>query len=255
MAYFSAERVNQLLASQEEVHRQFAGLREKMCMRTYKAERGAEYAKHGFCRRLETLVRSIDRVYELLPPDQEVIPERDVVVDAAIAIQAFTMNAFGCLDNIAWIWVYEKDIKNGDGTELQRKHVGLRKRKVHDKLTKDFQAYLGTKQEWFEDLVDFRDSLAHRIPLYIPPYVVPKANVEKYNALEKAKWAEPAKSDPVEYEKVVAAQLKLCQFVPGMMHSIFEESPQVEFHSQLLNDYVTIDEHGRTLLEELDRKP
>jgi hypothetical protein len=30
-------------------------------------------------------------------------------------------------------------------------------------------------------------------------------------------------------------------------------SPQVEFHSQLLNDYVTIDEYGRTLLEELDR--
>jgi hypothetical protein len=29
--------------------------------------------------------------------------------------------------------------------------------------------------------------------------------------------------------------------------------PHVEFHSQLLNDYVTIDEYGRTLLEELDR--
>jgi hypothetical protein len=42
-----------------------------MCMRAYKTERGAEYAKHGFCRRLETLVRSIDRVYDLLPPDQE----------------------------------------------------------------------------------------------------------------------------------------------------------------------------------------
>jgi hypothetical protein len=41
----------------------------------------------------------------LLPPAQEKIPERDVVVDAAIAIQAFTMNAFGCLDNIAWILV------------------------------------------------------------------------------------------------------------------------------------------------------
>jgi hypothetical protein len=254
-AYFSTERVQELLTGQEEVHRQFHELRNKLYLRTYKTKRGAEYAKHGFCRRLDTLVRSIDRVYELLPPDQEAIPESDVVVDAVIAVQAFIMNAFGCLDNIAWIWVYEKDIKNGDGTELQPKHVGLRKRKVHDKLTKDFQAYLETKQEWFDNLVDFRDSLAHRIPLYIPPYVVPKANVEKYKELEKAKWEEPAKSDPAEYEKVKAAQLKLCQFVPGMMHSIFEESPQVEFHSQLLNDYVTIDEHGLTLLEELDRRP
>lgn len=98
-------------------------------------------------------------------------------------------------------------------------------------------------------------TLAHRIPLYIPPYVVPKPNAQKYNELEKAKWEEPARSDPIEYKKVKAEQLALCQFVPGMMHSIFAESPQVEFHSQLLNDYVTIDEYGRTLLQELDRSP
>jgi hypothetical protein len=139
-AYFSAERVEQLLAEQEEVHRHFADLRDNMCMRTYKTGRGAEYARHGFCRRLETLVRSIDRVYELLPPDQEQIPERNTVVDAAIAIQAFTMNAFGCLDNIAWIWVYEKGIKNSDGSELDQKDVGLGKKKVRNALTKEFQA-------------------------------------------------------------------------------------------------------------------
>ena len=253
--YFSAQRVQELLVGKDEVHRHFAELRDKMCLRAYKTQRGAEYAKQGFCRRLETLVRSVDRVYELLPPDQEAIPESKVVVDAAIAIQAFTMNAFGCLDNIAWIWVYEKEIKNGDGTELQRKRVGLKKKHVYEKLTKEFQAYLVSRQEWFDQLVNFRDALAHRIPLYIPPYVVPKANVIKYNELEKKKWEEPAKSDPVAFENVKMEQLKLCQFVPGMMHSIFEESPQVEFHSQLLNDYVTIDEHGLTLVEELDRKP
>ncbi|MDA9430230.1 hypothetical protein [Bradyrhizobium sp. CCBAU 51627] len=199
--------------------------------------------------------RSIDRVFELLPPDQEKIPERGVVVDAAIAIQAFTMNAFGCLDNIAWIWVYEKEIKNSDGSDLEKKDVGLGKKKVRKGLTKEFQAFLDEKQKWFGNLIELRDSLAHRIPLYIPPYVVPKPNIEKYNELEKAKWEEPARSDPDEYEKVQAEQLALCQFVPGMMHSIFEQSPQVEFHSQLLNDYVTIDEYRLTLLEELDRQP
>jgi hypothetical protein len=102
------------------------------------------------------------------------------VVDAAIAIQAFTMNAFGCIDNIAWIWVHEKDIKNGNGTELQRKHVGLRKPKVHDKLTKEFQAYLATRQDWFDSLVDFRDSLAHRIPLYIPPTWSPRRGPRRF---------------------------------------------------------------------------
>jgi len=251
--FFSADRVAQLLAEKEEIQRQFAELREAMCMRTYKTARGAEYAKHGFCRRLETLVRSIERVYELLPPDQQEIPSREFVVDAAIAIQAFVMNAFGCLDNIAWIWVFEKEIKNSDGSDLERLEVGLGKKKVKNKLTKEFQAYLDSRQQWLGNLINFRDALAHRVPLYIPPYVVPERNIPKYNELEKAKWEEPAKSDPVSYEKIKTEQLQLCQFVPGMMHSIFDQSPQIEFHSQLLIDYVTIDEYGRTLLQELDR--
>jgi hypothetical protein len=62
-AYFSAERVQELLAGQHQVHLHFTDLRETMCVRPYKTERGAEFAKHGFCRRLETLVRSIDRVF------------------------------------------------------------------------------------------------------------------------------------------------------------------------------------------------
>jgi hypothetical protein len=254
-AYFSADRIIELLDSQKEMHRHFGDLRSRICTHVYRTERGSEYAKHGFCRRLETLVRSIDRVYDLLPPDQEIIPEHDVVVDAAIAIQAFTMNAFGCLDNIAWILVYEKGIKNGDGRELERNEVGLGKKKVRKKLTEEFRNHLDKNQQWLGRMIEFRDSLAHRIPLYIPPYVVPKPNVEKYNDLERKKWEEPATGDPAEYEKVQQAQLQLCQFVPGMMHSMFEESPQIEFHSQLLNDYITIDAYGLTLLDELDREP
>ena len=251
--YFTAERIAELNAGHEEVHRQFRELQGRFFLRTYKSERGAEYAKHGFCRRLETLVRTIDQVYELLPPEQDEIPAREDVVDAAIAIQAFTMNAFGCLENIAWIWLYEKDVRNGDGSELEPTDVGLGKKKLRKALTQQFRDYLDKKKDWLGNLIEFRDSLAHRIPLFIPPHVVPEANAAKYKEFEKAKWEEPARSDPQEYEKIKVEQLKLCQFMPGMTHSIFENAPEVEFHSQLLNDYVTIDEYGRTLLEELNK--
>ncbi|MEJ0076839.1 MAG: hypothetical protein WDO17_15585 [Alphaproteobacteria bacterium] len=251
--YFTAERIAELNAGHAEVYRQFRDLQERFVLRTYKSERGAEHAKHGLCRRLDTLVRTIDQVYELLPLEQEEIPARDNVVDATIAIQAFTMNAFGCLENMAWIWVFEKNVRNSDGTELNPMEVGLGKKKVRNALTQQFRDYLEKKKDWLENLIEFRDSLAHRIPLFIPPYVVPKPNEAKYQEFEKAKWEEPARSDPQEYERLKVEQLKLCQFLPGMTHSIFEEAPQVEFHSQLLNDYVTIDEYGRTLLEELDR--
>lgn len=254
MGYFSAKRITELHAAREEIHRKFNSLREKLVLRTYNTDRGAEFAKHGFARRLETLVRTIDVVYELLPPEQEQIPQREDVVDAAIAIQAFTMNAFGCLENIAWIWLYEKDVRNGNGTPLDIHEVGLGKKKLRKSLTPQFRTYIDGKQAWFGNLISFRDSLAHRIPLYIPPYVVPKPNEQRYSELEKAKFQEPARSDAMEYEKLKDEQLQLCQFLPGMMHSIYEDAPQVEFHSQLLNDYVTIDEYGCTLLTELDRK-
>lgn len=251
--YFSAERIAELNAGHNEVRRQFRALQERFFLRTYTSQRGAEYAKHGFCRRLETLVRTIDQVYALLPPEQEEIPDRDAVVDATIAIQGFTMNAFGCLENIAWIWLYEKDVKNGDGSPLEPKEVGLGKEKLRKKLTPQFRNYLDKKKDWLANLIEFRDSLAHRIPLFIPPYIVPEANAEKYKEFDKAKWEEPARSNSEAYEKLMAEQLKLCQFMPGMTHSIFEGAPTVEFHSQLLNDYVTIDEYGHTLLDELER--
>lgn len=253
MAYFSAEQIAELNAGCNEVNKQCDDLRTKLTLRTYKSQRGAEYAKHGISRRLETLARTIDHVYELLPPEQENIPDRDNVLDATVSIQAFTMNAFGCLENIAWVWASEKDVKNADGTPLEPGDVGLGKKALRRSLTPQFRTYLDGKKDWLENLISFRHALAHRIPLYIPPYVVPKANVAKYDELEKAKFDEPARSDPKEYERVKAEQLKLCQFLPGMTHSIYEEAPQVEFHSQMLNDYVTIDEHCRTLLEELDR--
>jgi hypothetical protein len=251
--YFSEERAAELNVQHDEIYSEFRKLQERFILRNYKSERGAEFAKHGFCRRLETLVRTIDQVYELLPPEKAEIPHPEDVVDATIAIQGFTMNAFGCLENIAWIWLYEKDVKNGNGTVLDPKEVGLGKKKLRKTLTQQFLDFVDGKKEWLGNLIDFRDSLAHRIPLYIPPYVVSQANAEKYNALEKQKWEEPARSNPQEYERLKVEQLKLCQFVPGMMHSIYEEAPQVEFHSQLLNDYVTIDAYGHTLLDELER--
>ena len=88
--------------------------------------------------------------------------------------------------------------------------------------------------------------------MFIPPYVVPTPNLEKYKALDAAAFGESGR-DPVEYERLKAEQKALVQFVPGMTHSIYEKAPDVEFHSQLLNDYVTLDEYGQTLLTEIDQ--
>jgi hypothetical protein len=254
-AYFSAEMLATLNKGREDVRRQFAELREIYISRTYKTDRAREYAAYGFSRRLGILVRTIDQVFEILPPDREDIPERDEVVDASIAIQSFIFNTFGCLDNLAWIWVFEKGVKNDDGTELDLKRVGLGKgyKQIRRTFSKQFLAYLESRQDWFDHIKGFRDSLAHRIPLYIPPYVVTPKNLEEYNRLERASGEALHRADFEEYDRLQSDQKKLGVFRPWMTHSQHEQAPSVVFHSQLLSDYITIDEFGRTMLEELGR--
>jgi len=32
------------------------------------------------------------------------------------------INVFGCLDKLAWVWMYEKDLKRDDGTSINKMH-------------------------------------------------------------------------------------------------------------------------------------
>ena len=255
--YFSKENIEQLYAGREEMRRQFEDLRGEFVMRNYKSERGREFAVHGFSRRLSTMVRAIDLVFDLLPPELEEIPERDIVNDATIAIQSFVLNAFGCLDNLAWIWVCEKPVLTADGKKLISFDVGLgpKCKKVRGSFSEEFLTYLDSRQDWVDNhLKCFRDSLAHRIPLYIPPYIITPETVDEYNKLEMQSGEATRKADFKKYDEIQATQKKLGIFRPWMTHSAKDNSPTVVFHEQLLCDYNTIDEFGRAMLGEFLRQ-
>ena len=253
--YFSAENVEKLNRGREDVHGQYENLLQRYISRKFKSDRAREHATQGFCRRLGTLVRAIDQVYDLLPPEREDIPEREEVVDATIAIQSFVLNTFGCLDNLAWIWVCEKDVKADDETELDPRRVGFGtgNREVRRSLSKEFRAYLDTRQEWVDHVKGFRDSLAHRIPLYIPPFIVTPETMDEYNRLEQLSIEAMQRRDFKEYDRLQSEQKKCGLFRPWMTHSQYEKAPTAIFHQQLLQDYVTVDEFGRKMLEELDQ--
>jgi hypothetical protein len=252
-AYFSAESIETLASGREEVHAKFVDLRERYSWRDYKSDRGREHATHGLCRRLSLLVRCIDQVYEALPPEREDIPERHETAKAEIGIHSFVLNTFGCLDNLAWIWVYEKNVRGPHGDDLSPKSVGLGSKQVRDSFTDEFRSYLDGFQKWVDHLKDFRDSLAHRIPLYIPPYIVAPKSVDEYKRLEQTMVDALQRGDLTEHERLRSEQRKLVCFRPWMTHSYYEQAPAVLFHNQLLQDYLTVDELGRTMLRELDR--
>ncbi len=255
--YFSEKQLAELHWGRQKLVGQQLRMQLRLETRKYKSERGREYAFHGFGRRLGLLVGAIDQVFTLLPPERESIPKREEVVNATIAIQSFVFNVVGCLDNLAWIWVYEKDVKDKDGGELDPKSVGLWKthKQVRASLSSSFQEYLNSREAWFESLRDFRDSLAHRIPLYIPPYAVEKSNIDEHDRLEQEANAALQRLNHQEYDRLRGEQRKLGVFRPWMTHSLVEQAPGVVFHFQLLSDFATIDEMGSKIFDELEAPP
>src|ERR1700730_4731437 len=135
---FSEAQIVELYERKSKANEAYANLLQRYLVRTYQHNRAAEHALHGFSRRLGTLIRAINLVFDLLPPALDTIPERDTVVDATIAIQSFVLNTFGCLDNLAWIWVYEKPVTKSDGTELDPQSVSLGSKVVRGTFSREF---------------------------------------------------------------------------------------------------------------------
>ncbi|WIW43862.1 hypothetical protein ML401_20300 [Bradyrhizobium sp. 62B] len=212
-------------------------------------ENAREYAQHGFMRRFGTLRRCLENVFELIPPSTETIPGRPVLYDAQINVQAFFANVYGSVDNLAWIWVHERGLQ-----AIPKSRVGLRVQntEVRATLSTTFQNYLKSRDEWFEHVIEYRDALAHRIPLYIPPGGVPTRNVDAYNDLtRRMNDALYVVGDPYEYERLSAEQDQLLIFQPMITHSVRETTAHYPFHVQMLADFLTVEEFGYTMLDEL----
>lgn len=201
-------------------YRKFSSILTK----AYHNEKAREYAEHGFHRRICMLRRGIENIFNLCPPDQHEEISPDQAYDISINLQSFIVNLYGAVDNLAHIWVAEKNITH-NGRELVPQEIGLTRRhvKVRSAFSSNFRLFLEENDEWFDYIKDFRDSLAHRIPLYIPPKTV----------LQGKGFVKEG-------------------FVPIMLHSFRENSPTVFFHAQVLLDFKRLEQFSIRFLEELE---
>lgn len=166
-----------------------------------------EYLLHGLCRRLKVIRRSSSVIEEIYPPDRIELLDRNERADLEINLHAFAMNIYGSLDNLAWIFLHEK------GISLKKENVGLLKKKTLDHLPRPITDALrrASLVTWHETYAkNYRDALAHRIPLYVPPYCVT-----------------PKDSTPA-----------IC---PYFMHSLTDtDARPVRFHPQMVADIRTV---------------
>jgi hypothetical protein len=230
---------------------------DALLSRTYQVPRAWEFAAHGVSRRLKTMTHCIGNVFGILPPEREDHPSMDELTDAIIYIQAFIFNAFACLDNLAWIWVCEKKLTTERGEPIPAGKVGLGKRckLVRRSLPLGVRKHLKSIDPWFDHLENFRHALAHRIPLYIPPYVVAEKDLAAYQLLHAQKAKARRRGNERKYAQLDAKQKALTRYQPEMVHSVTDKSKRIVFHPQLLSDFKTICELALKINAALDQEP
>lgn len=212
-----------------------------------------EMMVHGVCRRLSDLKHGLQRVFEVLPP-QEAEPTREAIWDATAFLQSFVITVFGVMDNLAWLWRLEADVRGPNGQPLHRSRIGLTPDNVdlRRSLSERTQAYLTRTDAWFGYLEEYRHALAHRIPLYIPPKQLDDAAAAEFARLEAqvggADW------DWGRWPEVMAAQRRLGVFEPVMMHSFGEGARPVRFHGQMICDFATVIEVAEHVLADLQAR-
>jgi hypothetical protein len=151
--YYTDKHLEELQAKLETIEGRTDDLLLKYMGHQFASQKAKEFAHQGFCRLIQTLRRCIKRAFEVVPPETVIVPDRDRLYDAQINLQAFLANAFGAADNLAWIWVHERDLAE----KVKPLYGGLRKKNtaVRDSLPAEYRGYLESIDEWFEYVTEY----------------------------------------------------------------------------------------------------
>jgi len=251
IGYYKENDINEMASKFRELKAKHNSLQERISLHLFSTPKGEEFAKHGYLRRSDMLWRCVQKTFETIPLTLSEMPTRDHTKDVTIFLHCFMIHVFGACDDLAWILVHEKDITKPDGGELPRNWVGFRKanKLVRNELSANMITVLDGLEDWFEHVDEFRHSLAHRIPLYVPQYYIRHDREDDYRRLERESFEALKRGDLAEHQRLELEQIDLTFFRPWFVHSLSECSPTVVIHPQMLADFGAVLELGEATLQ------
>ena len=252
--HFTKEDLELIQKEYQTVRPKYHALLSHYTKREFTVDGACEFARQGFLRRLKILAHCIEEVFKSVPPDITQPPEAYERLNAVVYLQAFIFNVFGCIDNLAHVWVKERGLTEKDGKPLPKNWIGFSKKHktVRKSLSKEFQDYLAGLNMWFENLESFRHALAHRIPPYIPPYSVLEDKLCEYEEIEARINEARMRGDCTKVDRLKDEKKALVRFEPVITHSFSENARKVYFHAQMIADFNTVEGIAQKLLEEFD---
>ena len=210
---------------------------------TLKNEKARKYLMRGVGRRLKTLTRCISNIFIIFPPERIQHLPKDELTDIDINLHAFFINIAGIFDNLAWVFTYENDLLG----KIPRSRVGLFNKETQFFFKTELNGYLNsnTIKLWYETYSkSYRDSLAHRIPLYVPPSLLNKDEEKEYQNIEEQIQALDfsKERDTDKHDELRNKRQALGRVSHFFAHSLNEGSRPVYLHAQVLSDFMTVEE-------------
>lgn len=211
-----------------------------------------KFLAHGVGRRLSILKRSCEAIFEIFPPERDSVLNRGEVTEVQIYLHAFVMNLFGVFDSWAWAFVHFHDLAETIGRPT---NVGMFRDETRRHLPPRLREYLEDPEisSWHRDyLKSYRDALAHRIPLYVPPASYSQADQLRHRQLENEKARLFGEQRWDELDAVWDEQDQIGDPCAVFLHEVEpgRRSQPVYFHPQILSDGITVVDFGNTFYGE-----
>jgi len=207
------------------------------------------FLTHGAGRRLGTLQTALREIFRYFPSSQAVVVPRDDLFIAQIHLQAFILNVSGVFDNWAWAFVHRHGLLAAIG---DRRRVGMFISYTEEHLPAPLRDYLRQAhiRTWYSQYhKDYRDALAHRIPVHIPPAYFTEEEAQRHEELEAQKAQLIQAQDWQQLNVVWAEQDALGVPCPLFVHEYQIQGGAPYLHPQLLSDAKTVVEFGNLFYE------
>lgn len=205
-----------------------------------KSEKAREYVLHGICRRLMIVKQCIENIFTLYPLDRTSLLSNEERTNLEINLHAFLINIHGIPDNLAWAYVLEHDTEINP--KLKERQVGLFKEETKKHLPAEVRECVNSAvlSRWHKQYAKvYRDSLAHRIPPYIPSSALTPAHQAQYKELE-ARMTQAIKEGDIDRAKKLLDEQSAIGSICGAFKHSLSESTSMLLHPQIIVDAKTV---------------
>ncbi|MFA5819711.1 MAG: hypothetical protein WC854_10605 [Bacteroidales bacterium] len=218
--------------------------------------RAKEYLECGVGRRTILIRRCIENVFSIFPVERLAKLSKNENIDVDINLHAFIINVHGIIENLGLSIAHGYRLFDKSRSENQQKHeLGLFNSRFISRFKGRIRDYFCSDivVSWYKQYsTNYRDSLAHRIPAYIPPaglnddeIIIYNQCIIRINEIYKTGWSPEVSMLLEKVDSLGVAN-------PTYVHSEIEKAKTVALHPQMLCDYLTVEEMINVVIDNYD---